>query len=446
MRLPEKFTDKMKDLLKDEYEDFLASYEKQYFKGLRINTLKISVEEFLKISPFSLKPIPWCEDGFYFDEESPAKHPYYHAGLYYIQEPSAMAPVSFLSPNKGDHVLDVCAAPGGKSVQIACALKGEGVLITNDINLNRVKPLIKNMELFGIKNAIVMNESIEKIKRYFPNYFDKILVDAPCSGEGMFRKDSSMIKSWEKHDHNYYIPIQREIMKHVDELLNGEGKIVYSTCTFSIEENEEIINEFLEENDNFHMLDIEKKYGISEGISNKRDEIKKCARLLPHKVEGEGHFLAFMGKTEKESNYSYKNEKIKIPNVFYDFVKENLTIDIEGDFQIHKDNLYRVPKELPNMKGLKVLRSGWLLGTFKKNRFEPSHALAMGLSMKDAKRFVNFNKDDFEVIKYLKGETLHTKGEKGWTLVCVDGYPLGWSKHTGSILKNYYPPSWRWMD
>lgn len=450
MNLPEKFLEKMKDLLKNEYKAFLESYNNKKYQGLRINTLKISVEDFVKISPFKLTPIPWCKDGFYYEEEKrPAKHPYYHAGLYYIQEPSAMAPVGILKPNPKEKVLDLCAAPGGKSVQIASYLKGEGVLVTNDINMKRVKALIKNIELYGVKNSIVTNESPEKLAKYFSKYFDKILIDAPCSGEGMFRKDPSMIKSWEKHDDIYYAPIQRDIMANIPNMIKSQGHILYSTCTFSPEENEKVIKDFIDANEGFKIIDIPKNHGFSKGKSEWAQDDKRvemCARLWPHKLDGEGHFLSFM-ETSLEDHKSIKtyNRKVKPTKEFYDFVNLNLNIELEGAFEVHNDQLYLLPKEVPNLKGLKVLRSGWMLGTYKKNRFEPSHALAMGLRYEDAKRVVNFHRDDGEVIKYLKGETLNINGEKGWTLVCVDGFPLGWAKQTGNILKNHYPASWRWM-
>lgn len=453
MYLPKKFLDKMKNLLGSEFESFLESYDFKKFQGLRVNTLKISVEDFKKISPFKLKPIPWCEDGFYFEEgQRPAKDPYYHAGLYYIQEPSAMAPVGVLAPKPLDKVLDLCAAPGGKSVQIAATLNREGILVTNEINMKRVKALIKNIELFGIRNAIVTNESPEKIQNYFQNYFDKILVDAPCSGEGMFRKEVSMIKSWEKNDDVYYTPIQKKIMGCIDNMLKDNGKILYSTCTFSPEENEGVINEFIKNHPEYHIIDIPKKNGFSKGIPKwvgGEKELEGCIRLWPHKLDGEGHFLTLMEKDFKEKIYNDHFEiksNVKPSKEFYDFLKENLNISIDGKFEVYNNNLYLVPKELPKLKGLKVLRSGWLLGTDKLNRFEPSHALAMGITFKDAKRSINFKRDDFNVYKYLKGETLNIGGEKGWTLVCVDNFPLGWAKQTGKMLKNYYPPAWRWLD
>lgn len=455
MQLPERFLKRMKELLGNEFEAFVQSYDTSKFQGLRVNTLKISVEDFQKISPFPIRRIPWTKDGFYFEAgERPAKHPYYHAGLYYIQEPSAMAPASVLEITPGEKVLDLCAAPGGKTVQIAAKLLGKGILVANDIHLQRVKALIKNIELYGIKNAIVTNESPEKLGRYFPEFFDKILVDAPCSGEGMFRKDEKMIKSWEKQGIEPYVAMQKQIVHRIDGMVKQGGEILYSTCTFAPEENEGIIETFTTDHPYYRIQEIPKEYGFAEGRPEwvwGKEELRGCARLWPHRVEGEGHFLA---RLRKDKEMEWREETVshadgaegKAPKVFQDFVEENLHIQFTGPFEIHHDQLYLVPKGLPALKGLKVLRSGWLLGTLRKDRFEPSQAMAMGLSWKDAKRRIHFQPHDPYMIKYLKGETLDVEGEKGWTLVCVENFPVGWAKQTGSMLKNYYPPAWRWVD
>ena len=449
MKLPQEYIDRMKELLKDEFEAFYKSYESDKLQGLRINTLKISVEDFLKISPFKLIEIPWCENGFYYEEgERPAKHPYYHAGLYYIQEPSAMAPVEILDVKSGNKVLDLCAAPGGKSIQICTKLKNEGVLVTNDINMNRVKAILKNVELFGIRNAIVTNETPKNLTRVFSNYFNRVLVDAPCSGEGMFRKDPSMIKNWKDDWTDTFAAIQREIMDCIGETLGSKGKMVYSTCTFAPEENEQMIHEFLNKNDEFNTIDALKNNGFSSGKpewANNDQRVEACVRLWPHRLQGEGHFFALMEKghtSEEKIVLNKEPEHIPLED-FHKFVGENLNISLEGRFRTYKENLYLVPKEVPSLKGLKVVRTGWLLGTYKKKRFEPSQALAMGITYKDAKRVVNFKGTDVEAIKYLKGETVNVSGEKGWTLVCVDHFPLGWAKQMGTALKNYYPASWR---
>ncbi|BEP29833.1 RsmB/NOP family class I SAM-dependent RNA methyltransferase [Helicovermis profundi] len=445
MKLKEEFLEKIrKQLSKEEYSKFLESYKDEKISSLRVNTLKISVEEFLKISPFKLKKIPWSEDGFYFENsERPSKHPYYHAGLFYIQEASAMSPVNELTPKKGDIVLDLCAAPGGKTLQIASKLQNTGVIITNDISTGRIKPLVKNIELAGIKNAYVINENQYKITDKYKKKFDKILIDAPCSGEGMFRKDESMYKNWSTDEVEKYSKLQSEIMDVIDESLKEGGELVYSTCTFSIEENENTINIFMKKHGDYNFIDIKQYEGfvISGGIS----------RLWPHKIKGEGHFLAHVRKTsfhehdikEIEKNTNQLNLDNKPPEIFEKFMENNLNTKFVGTFEIINDRLYMLPKIKIDTSGIRVARSGWLLGDIKKKRFVPSQAFAMGLRKEDVKRTINLPSESVEVIKYLKCETIKASGEDGLNLILVDGYPIGWGKINKNTLKNMYPASWR---
>ncbi|ETT51074.1 RsmB/NOP family class I SAM-dependent RNA methyltransferase [Paenibacillus sp. FSL H7-689] len=310
VKLPLIFAERMKSLLGDEFEQFMKSYEQSPHAGLRVNTLKISMEQFDEIAPFDLRPIPWCETGFYVPHGvKPGLHPYYHAGLYYIQEPSAMAPVELLQVEPGDRVLDLCAAPGGKTTQIAAKLQGKGVLVTNDIHAERTKALAKNVELYGVRNAVVLNESPERIANAFPHYFDKVLIDAPCSGEGMFRKDEDMVKSWEHHSVDKCVLMQRDILETAARLLAPGGTIVYSTCTFAPEENEAMIAEFLNVNRDFVVMDIPEETGFAPGrpewvrqmMPEKAeeteavlDQTRGTARLWPHLLEGEGHYVAVL--------------------------------------------------------------------------------------------------------------------------------------------------------
>lgn len=317
VQLPLDFAERMKRLLGDEFESFMKSYEQSPHAGLRVNTLKISMEQFKEIAPFDLRPVPWCETGFYVPHGvKPGLHPYYHAGLYYIQEPSAMAPVEQLNVQPGDRVLDLCAAPGGKSTQIAAKLQGKGVLVTNDIHAERTKALAKNVELYGVRNAVVLNESPERIADAFPHYFDKVLIDAPCSGEGMFRKDEDMVKSWEHHSVEKCVLMQRDILETAARLLAPGGTIVYSTCTFAPEENEAMIAEFLNLNRDFSVVHIADTAGFAPGrpdwvremlpeqaaeTEEVLDQTCGTARLWPHLLEGEGHYVAVI-KHSDESN------------------------------------------------------------------------------------------------------------------------------------------------
>lgn len=469
MKLPLEFLNKMESLLgKEEFEEFMRSYEMPRYYGLRVNTLKISVEEFLKISPFQLEPIPWTKDGFYYAEgESPGRHPYYYAGLYYIQEPSAMLPGAVIDAKPGERILDLCAAPGGKTVQIAAGMQGQGLLVANDINSDRVKALVKNIELCGVRNAIVTNESPDKLARNFEGYFDKVLVDAPCSGEGMFRKDEDAARSWESFKCEKCAGMQWDILKNVDKLLKPGGVVVYSTCTFSPEENERMISMFLEQYGNYELLDIPKVAGIQDGRPEWADnskELAKTARLWPHKLKGEGHFVARMKKAAREEKDGGQNDtssryaegRANISKIsgkgmeghieaLKAFCRDNLQVDINGHFAVKGNNIYCLPVEYPDLSGIKVAKFGWYLGEFSGGRFEPSHSMAIALNKAGFKNVIDLSSESADVIRYLKGETLIAEGKKGYRAVCVDGYSLGWAKQTGDMLKNLYPKGWRKM-
>lgn len=486
MKLPIEFLDKMKKLLnEDEYPDFLKSYNDPRHYGIRINTLKISVEDFLKISSFELEPIPWTSDGFYYREgESPGRHPYYHAGLYYIQEPSAMLPGAVIGAQPGERILDLCAAPGGKSVQMAAAMKGKGLLVANDISTDRVKALVKNIELCGIRNAVVTNETPERLALKFEGFFDRILVDAPCSGEGMFRKDEEAARSWENFKCEKCAGMQRDILKSVDRMLKPGGTMLYSTCTFSPEEDEKMISEFLDMYPYYEILEIPKVAGIENGRPEWSDgnvELAKTARLWPHRLRGEGHFVALLRKTvqcesykspdnstqviddiftaisstrekrEKKGKQGFKKQEAKPQEIislqpFHNFVQENLTTDIQGYIDAKGSNLYCLPEQLPDVSGLKIAKFGWFLGELARDRFEPSHSMAVALKRESIKSVIDFDADSRELKSYLKGETLMISGNKGLTAVCVDGYTIGWAKQTGDMLKNMYPKGWRKMN
>lgn len=368
VNLPIEFIDRMKVLLKEEYADFISSFDKETYKGIRVNTLKISVEEYLKVNPFDIKEIPWIKEGFYIneDEARPGKHPYYHCGLYYIQEPSAMIPVEVLDPQPGDKVLDVSAAPGGKSTQIGAKLKNRGVLVANDISPKRVKPLAKNIELFGIKNSIVTNESPEALSKKFENYFDKILVDAPCSGEGMFRRDPKGIKSWGQFSVTECCGMQREILKSIPNMLKAGGKLVYSTCTFSPEENEGTIEWFLDEFPDFEVEEIKNMSHLDRGrpewISGKK-QLEGTRRAWPHKIEGDGHFVALLRKKDGKEG-QIKEAKYKTGDIskLQDFIEENLNIRFDNNLHSVGDRVFLMPEDLPDMSGIRLVNSGLYLG------------------------------------------------------------------------------------
>lgn len=447
MNLPQEYIEKMQELLGDEFEQYIESFNDTRLYGLRVNNLKISTEDFLKIAPFELEPIPWIENGFFYKEDAkPGKHPYYYAGLYYLQEPSAMTPANLLPVNENDIILDMCAAPGGKSTELAAKLNNTGLLFSNDISASRAKALLKNIELFGSRNVMVINEDPARIVDIYQGFFDKILIDAPCSGEGMFRKDNKLIKAWEKNGPEFYGEIQRSIILNGADMLKPGGYMMYSTCTFSKHEDEDTIKFLLEQRPEMSVVKASDYPGFTKGF----DGFDDCIRIFPHKMPGEGHFLALLKKSEDAPAVYHKPieyKKIKLADELKDFL-ELINSDIDTDrIQMVEDRAYLMPEFANDYKKIRKLRAGLLLGEVKKNRFEPSQALAMALKMNEFANIINLKCDDVNVIKYLKGETLEIENDAkpGWNLVCVDGYPLGWGKLTGTTLKNKYHAGWRWQ-
>ena len=454
-QLPKKFLSRMETMLDNEFPAFLQSYDFPRKFGLRVNTNKISVQKFLEISPFRLEPIPWIDNGFFYDEnDRPSRHPYYFAGLYYLQEPSAMTPANRFSVNPGEYVLDLCAAPGGKATELGAKLQGKGFLVANDISNSRAKALLRNLELFGIKNSMVTNETPAKLAKYFPEFFDKILVDAPCSGEGMFRKDPDVAKTWDETRPEFFSKLQKEIVTQAISMLKPGGELLYSTCTFSPEENEGMISFILENFPEIELLSLSDYEGFAKGNpawGNNDSRLKKCVRIFPHHMDGEGHFLALMKKNgcslSNRTSSSAKPDKTskKLLEEFFKGMSKPFDFN---RIDIRNENVYYLPDaDTSSLKGIKFLRNGLFLGELKKNRFEPSQSFAMSLQREDFHNIVNLSSSDERVMRYLKGETLilseNEASQKGWHLVCTDGFPLGWGKVVGTTLKNKYPAGWR---
>lgn len=480
--LPAQFADRMKQMLGYEYEEFEACYDREKYRALRFNPLKGEVSAFLEQTPFSLTSVPWSEYGYYYEAaDTPGKHPYHEAGVYYIQEPSAQIPAVLLDARPGERVLDLCSAPGGKATQIAAAMKGEGLLICNEYVPSRAKILSENIERMGIRNALVVNGTPQKLASVFAGYFHRIMVDAPCSGEGMFRKNEEAYTEWSPENVQLCADRQDEILEAAARMLLPGGRIVYSTCTFAPLENECAIARFLQNNTDFHVKEIIftkemtvgnghlSEMGIQPGNpkwaedemgpldKNIRDQLTKTIRLFPHKIKGEGHFAAVL---EKEGTLPDISQKMLSRNgvektVSLKDCKEYeafLMTEIKEDwlFQTPKtpyfrfgDQLYQIPEQMPGLKGLKVLRPGLHLGTILKNRFEPSHALALALRPEEVTHTWNLAGNSAEAVNYLKGGTFPAEGEKGWYLITVDGYSIGWGKLAGGIMKNHYPKGLR---
>lgn len=481
MNLPIEFEKKMKAFLGDEWEEFLYSYDNNRFQALRFNTLKVgknkSVEEEIagimdKLCIPMDKKVTWANDAYYYDEEKrPGKHPYHEMGLYYIQEPSAMSAAALLAPKPGMRVLDLCAAPGGKSTQLATYLGDSGLLVSNEINTQRSRILSQNIERMGIKNAIVTNEDSFVLASHFPSFFNAIQVDAPCSGEGMFRKLPEAVNEWSPQNVEICAARQKEILDNAATMLKAGGTIVYSTCTFSKEENEDVIEYFLQEHPDF--------------------TVEKLERFWPHKQDGEGHFVAKLvrrgsvnefdadyevceencnkvedtglkddRKTKKNKNNKNRKNETKTAltkenmKLLSEFLDETVSEDMAAWIKnarlvMFGEQLYRLPDMEVDIKGLKVQRAGLHIGEFKKQRFEPSHSLALALKYSEAKNVVKLTCDDPQTTGFFNGQSVMLSDgqaaecKKGWALVCVDGYPAGWGKVNGAQVKNHYPKGLR---
>lgn len=481
MNLPIEFEKKMKAFLGDEWEEFLYSYDNNRFQAIRFNTLKVgknkSVEEEIagimdKLCIPMDKKVTWANDAYYYDEEKrPGKHPYHEMGLYYIQEPSAMSAAALLAPKPGMRVLDLCAAPGGKSTQLATYLGDSGLLVSNEINTQRSRILSQNIERMGIKNAIVTNEDSFVLASHFPSFFNAIQVDAPCSGEGMFRKLPEAVNEWSPQNVEICAARQKEILDNAATMLKAGGTIVYSTCTFSKEENEDVIEYFLQEHPDF--------------------TVEKLERFWPHKQDGEGHFVAKLvrrgsvnefdadyevceencnkvedtglkadRKTKKNKNNKNRKNETKSAltkenmKLLSEFLDETVSEDMAAWIKnarlvMFGEQLYRLPDMEVDIKGLKVQRAGLHIGEFKKQRFEPSHSLALALKLSEAKNVVKLTCDDPQTTGFFNGQSVMLSDvqaaecKKGWALVCVDGYPAGWGKVNGTQVKNHYPKGLR---
>lgn len=472
--LPQAFTDRMQQMLGEEYPPFLRTFEEKNNQALRLNPLKGEKQHFLDLAPFSLTQVPWTEYGYYYEEKDrPGKHPWHEAGVYYIQEASAMAPAVFLEAAPGEKILDLCAAPGGKSTQIAADMKGQGILICNEIHPARAKILSENIERMGIRNALVLNHAPDVLAEHFPKYFDRILVDAPCSGEGMFRKNEEAASEWSQENVNLCAQRQDEILDYAAEMLAEGGRLVYSTCTFSPEENEGSISRFLKRHPEFFIVPVRsnrknsmaetaaagavsaaEKAGMAAGRPEWTDRpakgIEETLRLWPHKLKGEGHYLAVLekdgvkGAGECTDRYGYeKGLSEKDCPEWLTFKKEALNCELSGVLLRFGEQVYLAPPYTPALKGLKVLRPGLHLGTLKKHRLEPAHALALALDSREAKQTLELPEGLKGAGDYLRGLTFPAQEKTGWYLLTADGYSLGWGKAAGGIMKNHYPKGLR---
>ncbi|MDE5819252.1 MAG: RsmB/NOP family class I SAM-dependent RNA methyltransferase [Lachnospiraceae bacterium] len=468
--LPPAFIERMRGMLGAEFSAFLDSYENESAYGLRYNPLKTERERFEQSAGvFLLHQIPWAKEGYACKRElHPGKHVLHEAGAYYIQDPSAMSAAEALGVQPGERILDLCAAPGGKTTQLAGKLNGSGLLVSNEIVPSRARILSQNVERFGIRNCVVLNEEPSRIAEHFPCFFHRILVDAPCSGEGMFRKDENARAEWSAERVMQCAERQLAILESADRMLKPGGMLLYATCTFAPMENEGVIIRFLRRHPEYELTELPFYEGMEHGHpewaatyggvsdfdADKENEvlhIERCLRLFPHRLTGEGHFLAGLMKrgephTDDQVDESYprvpQTKKKEILALWEQFAEETLTFVPDGIPVTFGEQLYLVPSKMRDFKNLKVERAGLHLGEYKKNRFEPAHALARALSAPDVTRSRELSLEEAE--RYFRGETIMTKEElRGWVLLTFEGYALGWGKASGAQIKNHYPKGLR---
>ncbi|HPG63894.1 MAG TPA: NOL1/NOP2/sun family putative RNA methylase [Saccharofermentans sp.] len=486
MKLPIEFVNRMNEYFSSDSnvssEGFWESFDSQAFRGIRLNSIKTDRSDFSKVVErmgLSEKKVPWCEGGFYVEDESmkTGRDPYYLAGVYYSTEPSAMLPAQVLGAKPGDYVLDLCAAPGGKACRLGEDLKGEGLLVANEISEQRVKALLRNIERTGIRNAVILNENPDNIARRLPLFFDKILVDAPCSGEGMFRRDPSATKSWEQYGPESCQVIQKQILNATDLMLKPGGEIVYSTCTFGLGEDEEMVLDFLKDHSDYEVI----AHPEIEGVTHQKEGsiLPGAMRIWPHISEGDGHFCVHLRKkaiqeadsndnipelrkTKKRSDHFTYNQSRE---AFLSFMKDILADNDYEEYEnyvnkfyvLHSDKIHLLPVDERLFDRLVVVKSGDFPGEIKNTNtgrvFVPSNCLALTLNYEGIRKdsILSMPREDMRVERYLKGETIIANEEenkalktKGFVVVCVDNYPLGFAKKTpDGTFKNLYPKAWR---
>lgn len=460
--LPDGFVERMESLLGDETGEFLAALATPA-AGLRVNTLRVDPRRFVDIAPFPLEPLPFPPEGFRVGEEArPGAHPYHAAGLYYLQDPGAMVVGALPQLPREPRVLDLSAAPGGKATHLAARMEGRGVLVANDVHAGRARELAGNLERCGVTNAVVTHEAPVRLADRWPGHFDLVLVDAPCSGESMFHKSAAARREWSPAAVAGCARRQGELLHDARRLVRSDGVLLYSTCTFAPEENEQVLAELLAADGEFRMEPLP---GI-EGAEAAHPEwagphadmtIARALRLWPHRVPGAGHFVAALrragpadvagacggaaagpGATGGAGHPRVAPEAVRLLRDMVAEVAPGLTVDEERLAQ-RGEEIHLLPEDAPASNGLHVIRAGWWLATVRRGWIEPSHHLAMGMRPEQAARVLDLDSGGGEAAAFLRGEVLRGEGEDGWVLVCVDGFPLGWGKRTRGVVKNHYP-------
>lgn len=455
MDLPIAFVERMRALLGDDADAFFAALSQPSMTGLRVNTLKLTPAQFANLVPWVCESVPWCSSGLrLLDAVQPGKYPYHVAGLYYLQEPSAMAVAEALAPQPCELVLDLAAAPGGKATHLAALMGNQGVLVANEIERSRTRSLAQNLERWGAHRTIITNETPQRLAEQWGALFDRVLVDAPCSGEGMFRKSPIAIDEWSVDAVQGCAVRQQHLLETAARLVRVGGHLVYSTCTFAPEENEQIIVQFLSQHDDFVLQQIHLP-GVASGRSDwlpvelVRSDLEYTARLWPHQVYGEGHFVALLQRTTgsdaRLKKVSLQSASRHIRALWHTFTAATLSTDPAEDSMLvaFDKQLYAIPTDAPPLNTLRVVRAGLWLGTLHRDRIEPSHSLALALQSNDVLNCCDFTPDDERLRHYLQGHPLQEPGEPGWILMTVSGFPIGWGRRAQGIIKNAYPKGLR---
>ncbi len=484
MKLPEDFILRMNAYFsgnrESERNPFFSSFDQKSPKGIRINRAKVPANrdaDVLRNFSREIQRVPWCRDGYYIDEsmDSAGKDPYYHAGVYYVQEPSAMLPAEVLGAMPGEYILDLCAAPGGKTTRIGADMRNQGLLVANEISEDRAKALLRNVELFGITNAVITNENPENLAKNFPSFFDRILIDAPCSGEGMFRRDKNAVRSWETYGPASCMEIQRDILSAAHQMLKPGGHLVYSTCTFHPGENEEMIRSFMEQYPEYEVITHLNIPGISVHADGAAEGFM---RIWPHISNGDGHFCAHIRKSNEAAVYDppirkSRGTKYETGQVYSvrtakealrEFAGQMMTFPayeeyvkrIDGGFFLHGEKIHLMPVRPEMFDRIRVVKMGDFPGEVrvlpKGIVFTPSHAFALSMPYAEVNenRKISFERSDDRLRRYLLGETISLNQEemdllsdRSYILVAVDQFPVGFSKREGATLKNLYPKAWR---
>jgi 16S rRNA C967 or C1407 C5-methylase (RsmB/RsmF family)/NOL1/NOP2/fmu family ribosome biogenesis protein len=495
LTLPAGFSERMHRLLGDEAAALEASLRLPPTSGLRVNTLKLSPLEFRELSPWPLAPVPWCPAGFVVDvapdaaagpppaaARRPGLHPFHVAGLYYLQDPSAMAVAQALAPRPGERVLDLAAAPGGKSTHLAALLGDDGLLVANDVHGGRARELSRNLERWGARRVLVTSSPVEELADRWPGLFDAVLLDAPCSGEGMFRKTPEAIEQWSEELVARCAARQHDLLPQAARLVRPGGRLAYSTCTLGPAENEQVVARFLANEPRWRLVDpglaaVDKGRPDWAGTSRRREELSAAVRLWPHRSVGEGHFIALLqldgddssaergtgggcdrsargggvapgGHPTRRARASERGAGVgrqQALELWRGFVESELSLDPLPGFAIRprSDGLYALPDGAPATEGLRVLRPGLWLGVVQRDRFMPSHALALALDAREVLRSLDLGPDDPGLHEYLLGAELDSPGHDGWVLVTVVGRPIGWGRRARNVVKNHYPKGLR---